>query len=112
MARLSISFWISLGGGVTDRLFDFRFLGERDLGLHLAGVRVEDVAEAAGSPLHLFAADEMTDLTHGVFLRFKGVLGLQDGLSRRFVRVLQLSAARSRPAGLFRLHQRLAFTGP
>ncbi len=37
-----------LGGlGIGDRLPDFACRGERDLRLHLAGVGIEDVAEAA-----------------------------------------------------------------
>ena len=54
-----------LGGfGNRDRVLDFRVLSERDLGLHLAGIRIEDVAEASRCSLHLFAADEVADLTH------------------------------------------------
>src|SRR6185437_9755075 len=57
------------GFGVGDGLFDFRLAGEGDLGLHLAGIWVEHVAEASGGALHLFAADEMADFTHGFILR-------------------------------------------
>ena len=54
-----------LGGfGNRDGVLDFRVLGQRHLGLHLAGIRIEDVAEAARSSLHLFAADEVSNLTH------------------------------------------------
>jgi hypothetical protein len=41
-------------------------LGEGDVGLHLAGIGIEDVAEATGGAGHFFAADEMADLAHGV----------------------------------------------
>jgi hypothetical protein len=40
-------------------------LGQRHLGLDLAGVRGEHVGEAAGGALDGLAADEMTDLTLG-----------------------------------------------
>ena len=49
---------------VRDDLLDFGLAGERDLGLHLAGVRIEDVAASAGRPLDLFSADEMSDFAH------------------------------------------------
>ena len=52
------------GRGVGDRLFDLGLAGEGDLGLHLAGVRVEHVALPAGRALDLLAADEMADLAH------------------------------------------------
>jgi hypothetical protein len=39
-------------------------LGEGDLGLHLAGIGIKDVAEAPRCALYFFAADEMADLTH------------------------------------------------
>ena len=64
---------LRIGGGprrlrrlrIGDCLRDFRRRGEGDLGLHLAGVRIEYVAEAPGDALHLFAADEVADLAHG-----------------------------------------------
>jgi len=67
---------LRIGGGpgrlrglrVGDGVLDLGMLGERNLGLHLAGVGVEDVAEAPGNPFDLFAADEMADLTHGFAL--------------------------------------------
>ena len=36
---------------IGDGRFDLGLLGERDLGLHLAGIGIEDVAEAAGGRL-------------------------------------------------------------
>ena len=51
--------------GIGDGVLDFGVLGESDLGLHLAGVGIENVAEPAGGPFDGFAADEMADLTHG-----------------------------------------------
>ena len=36
------------GLGIGDGVLDLGVLGERDLGLHLAGIGIEDVAEAAG----------------------------------------------------------------
>ena len=57
------------GGGVGDGLLDLGFAGEGDLGLHLAGVRIEHVAGPAGAALDLFAADEVADLAHHVLLR-------------------------------------------
>jgi hypothetical protein len=47
-------------------------LGEGDLGLHLAGVGIEHVAEAAGGSGHFLAADKMADLAHG-FLLYRDV---------------------------------------
>jgi hypothetical protein len=41
-------------------------LGQRDFGLHLAGIGIENVAAATLSPLHLFTADEVADLAHEV----------------------------------------------
>ena len=52
--------------GNRDGVLDLGVLGERDLGLHLAGVGIENVAEPPRSPLHLFAADEVADLAHAV----------------------------------------------
>ena len=52
--------------GNRDRLLDLGMLGEGDFGLNLAGVRIENVAEPSRSSLHLFAADEVADLTHEV----------------------------------------------
>ena len=45
-------------------VLDLGMLGEGHFGLHLAGIGIEHVAEASRSPLHLFAADEVADLTH------------------------------------------------
>ena len=45
---------------------DLGLAGERDLGLHLAGIGIEHVAQSAGGALDLLAADEMADLTHGL----------------------------------------------
>jgi hypothetical protein len=42
-------------------------LGERHLGLHLAGIGIEDVAESSGGPFDGLAADEMTDFTLGSY---------------------------------------------
>src|SRR6266511_2218512 len=50
--------------GICDSLLHFRFAGEVDLGLHLAGIGVEHVAAAAGCARHAFAADEMADVPH------------------------------------------------
>jgi hypothetical protein len=56
-----------LGGfGNRDGVLDLRVPSQRHLGLHLAGIRIEDVAEASRSSLHLFAADEVSNLTHVV----------------------------------------------
>ena len=52
--------------GNRDGVLDFGMLGQRDLGLHLAGIGIENVAEPSRSPLHLFAADEVADLAHAV----------------------------------------------
>ena len=55
-----------LGGlRVGDGVFDLGMLGQRHLGLHLAGIGVEDVAEPSGGAFDGLAADEMADLTHG-----------------------------------------------
>ena len=50
---------------IGDGVLDLGMLGERDLGLHLAGVGIENVAEAPGGSFDRLAADEMADLTHG-----------------------------------------------
>jgi len=50
---------------IGNGMFDFGMLGESHLGLHLAGVGVENVAEAPGSPFDRLAANKMADLTHG-----------------------------------------------
>ncbi len=56
-------------GRVGDDLLDLGFARERDLGLHLAGVRVEHVAGAPRrAAFDLFAADEMADIAHHSFL--------------------------------------------
>ena len=52
---------------IGDGVLDLGMLGQRYLGLHLAGVRIENVAEASGDPFDRLAADEMADLTHGSF---------------------------------------------
>ncbi len=44
---------------------DLGLAGERDLGLDLAGIGIEHVAETAGCPCDRFAADEMADVAHG-----------------------------------------------
>ena len=54
--------------GVRDRVLDLGVAGERHLRLHLAGIGIEHVAEAARSALDLLAADEMADLAHAVLL--------------------------------------------
>ena len=54
--------------GDRDGVLDLGVLGEGDLGLHLAGVGIEHVAEAPGRAFHLLAADEVADLAHGVLL--------------------------------------------
>ena len=48
-----------------DGVLGLGMLGERHLGLHLAGIGIEHVAETTRCPLDLFPADEVTDLTHG-----------------------------------------------
>ena len=50
--------------GIGDGVLDLGMLGKRDLGLHLAGIGIEDVAEPPGNPLDALAADEMADLAH------------------------------------------------
>ena len=63
---------LRIGGGPAglrrfrngDGMLDFGPFGECDLGLHLAGIGIENVAEPPRSPLHLFAADEVADLAH------------------------------------------------
>jgi hypothetical protein len=50
---------------VGDSVLDFGMLGERNLGLHFAGIGIEHVAKPPGSPFDGLAADEMADLTHG-----------------------------------------------
>ena len=50
--------------GGLDGLVHLRLAGELDAGLHLAGVGVEDVAEAAGGAGHRGAVDEVADLAH------------------------------------------------
>jgi hypothetical protein len=51
--------------GIGNGVLDFGMLGERDPGLHLAGVGIEDVAETPGDALDSLAADEMANITHG-----------------------------------------------
>ena len=51
--------------GIGDGLFDLGFIGERHLGLHLAGIGIEYIALPPRSALHLLAADEVADITHG-----------------------------------------------
>ena len=51
--------------GDGNGVLDLGMLGEGDLGLHFAGVGIENVAEAPRCAIHLFAADEMADLAHG-----------------------------------------------
>src|SRR5262249_35202561 len=51
---------LSIGDGGAD----VRPARERNLGLDLAGIRIEYVAEPARGSLHLFAADKMADLAH------------------------------------------------
>src|ERR1035441_1661399 len=53
------------GMRICDTVLDLGLLGEANLGLHLACVRIENVAEASGDPFDRLAADEMADLTHG-----------------------------------------------
>ncbi len=50
---------------IGDGVLDLGMLGERDLGLHLAGVGIEHVAAASGNACDFLAADEMADLAHG-----------------------------------------------
>ena len=46
-------------------VFDLGMLGERNFGLYLAGIGIENVAEPPGGPFDGLAADEMPDFTHG-----------------------------------------------
>src|SRR5262249_36608520 len=50
--------------GVRNGGGDFGPAGEGDLGLDLAGIGVEHVAEPAGGAFRFLAADEMADLAH------------------------------------------------
>ena len=54
----------SFGDG--NRVLDLGVFGEGNLGLNLAGIGVEYVAEPPRSSLRFFAADEVADLTHEV----------------------------------------------
>jgi len=54
---------------IGDGLLHLRFVGEADLGLHLAGIGVEYVAAAARRARDLLAADEMADFAHGCLPR-------------------------------------------
>ncbi len=64
---------LRIGGGpgrergfrIGDGVFDLGFGGERHLGLHLAGIGIEHVAKSPRRALHLLAADEVADITHG-----------------------------------------------
>ena len=64
---------LRVGGGpgregrlrIGNRLLDLGLGGECHLGLHLAGIGVENIAKASRRALHLFAADEVADLAHG-----------------------------------------------
>ena len=58
--------------GIGDGRLHFRSLGEADLGLHLAGIGVENVATAAGRARDLLAADEMADFAHACLPRTLG----------------------------------------
>ena len=62
------------GLGIGDGLLDLGLGGEGDLGLDLAGIGVEHVAGAAGRALDLLAADEVADLTHGIFSLVLGAI--------------------------------------
>ena len=83
------------GLGIGDGVLDLGMLGQSHPGLHLAGIGVEDVAEAPGQAFHFLAADEMADLTHGLVLRFAWPARTRrpGGLS---LRLLQLFPGRSR----------------
>ncbi len=50
----------------SDGVLGLGMLGQRHLGLHLAGIGIEHVAETTRCPFDLFPADEVTDLTHDV----------------------------------------------
>ena len=104
--------------GIGDGVLDLGMLGERDLGLHLAGIGIEDVAEPPGGALDRLAADEMADLAHeslsSGFLRGPGRgLGASAAHLQRFS---QLFGGRSPgspgPGRPFFFHDRLAFTAP
>ena len=99
---------------VGDGMLDLGMLGQRHLGLHLAGIGIEDVAEASGGPFDGVAPDEMANLTHGSLLRFLGVLGrdLRSSVSncRDFCSLLPGGHGQARLRQAFFFHERLAFT--
>ena len=101
---------------VGDGMLDLGMLGQRHLGLHLAGVGIEDVAEASGGPFDGLAADEMADLTHGSLS--SGFSWVLDGpwawqpISSDFCSFLPAGHAQARPRRAFFFHERLAFTAP
>ena len=59
---------------IDDRVLDLGVLGQRDLGLHLAGIGIEHIAEPPRTALDLLAADEMADLAHRVLHEFRRAL--------------------------------------
>ena len=59
--------WLS-SAGILDGCAQLRLGGERDLGLDVAGHRLENISKPAGGARNLTAANEMPDLTHA-FLR-------------------------------------------
>ena len=50
--------------GVLDRGTDFRLGGQRHLGLHVAGHRLENIGRPPGHAHYFLTADEMSDGTH------------------------------------------------
>jgi hypothetical protein len=82
--------------GIGDGLLHLRFGREGDLGLDLAGIRVEHVAAAAGRSRHGLAADEMADVAHGA--SSTGIVPrARMGRGRVFLReIAQLSACGKR----------------
>src|SRR5262249_45449985 len=52
------------GRGGTDGGLRLPARCERDLRLHLAGIRIEDVSKAGRAPFDLLAVDKMANMTH------------------------------------------------
>ena len=91
------------GGGVGDGLLDLGLAGERDLGLHLAGVRIEHVAGPPGRALDGLAADEMADIAHDFLLRTLIRPGpfAPPGGKRLLTRQIPHASARVKPGGAY-----------
>src|SRR5262245_7448709 len=74
---------------VRDGVLDLGVLGERDPGLDLADIGIEDVAETPGCSLDDLATNEMADFTHGTHSSafLKGSGQPVSGIWRRFVAI-------------------------